>query len=561
MGVVFRAHDPEMGRDVAVKVLRLDPGLEPAEKIEVERRFEREAKAAGGLNHPNIVAHYERNQAGEHKYIVMELVEGRALHKLMSEGPRMDLQAAMSILRQMAAALDYAHSRGVIHRDIKPANVLLPSSGGVKIADFGIAKTTLHGTVTASSVVLGSPHYMSPEQIEGRPVTSRTDQWALAVTGYELLAGKKPFDSDSIAALFQQILATQPRDPSELDPRVPSTARQVFQRALSKLPEERYESCGAFVEALTAAAAGDTPARTPPQQVIGDPSKGEVGTSWRLWLGLAAAAGILVGGGFAWRTHQNQTPSLQKVPAVAALTAPDPSLKPGQTRSNRRDGMVYVWIPPAAFRMGCSPGDTDCHQDETPHDVTLTRGFWLGQTEVTVDAFHRFTLTTEAQMPPAPDFNPKWADPSMPISNVTWDSAASFCGWTGGRLPTEAEWEFAARAGSAQLRYGPIEQIAWFKGNSNLRAHKVQTLHPNNFGLSDMFGNVWEWTVDRYARDYYARSPKADPRGPETGDYRVLRGGSWLRTPADIRVSLRYPALAKSPDQVVGFRCAADELP
>jgi serine/threonine protein kinase len=558
MGVVFRANDPEMGRAVALKVLRLDPSLDASQKEEVRRRFEREAKSAGGLNHPNIVAHYERGQVGEHQFIVMELVEGRALHKLMSGDTRLDLATMLSIVRQMAAALDYAHGRGVVHRDIKPANVLLPSSGGVKIADFGIAKSTTAGTLTASSMVLGSPHYMSPEQIEGRTVTGRSDQWALAVTAYELLAGRKPFDSDSIAALFQQILATQPRDPSEIDPRIPSAARLVFQRALSKRPEERYDTCGAFVEALASAATGEM---TPPAAVQKELPRRRIG-NW-VWTALSALAVVAVCTGLAWiLLHRTAAPQ-PKASQVSTPVTPvsDPSLKPGQTRVNRRDNLTYIWVAPGSFVMGCSPGDNDCHQDETTHNVTLTRGYWLGQTEVTVDAFRHFTLATEAVMPKAPDENPNWTDESMPISNVAWSVAASYCNWIAGRLPTEAEWEFAARAGSSQLRYGPPEYIAWFKENSNARAHTVRTRHPNDLGLFDMLGNVWEWTADRYSRDYYSQSPKNDPRGPENGEYRVLRGGSWLRTASDLRVSLRYPALPDSPDQLVGFRCAANELP
>ena len=254
MGVVFRAHDPAMARDIALKVLRLDAGLEPAQMQEIERRFEREAQAAGGLNHPNIVASYERGEIGGHKFIVMEFVEGSALHKLMSEGPRPSLQTSLNIVRQIAAGLDYAHSHGVIHRDIKPANIMLPSEGGgAKIADFGIAKATLGGSITMSSSVLGSPHYMSPEQIEGRSVTGRADQWSLAVTAYELLAGQKPFDSDSIAALFQKILSAQPRDPSELDARIPSAARNIFQRALSKSPRD---SDGSLINSFDERGAG-----------------------------------------------------------------------------------------------------------------------------------------------------------------------------------------------------------------------------------------------------------------------------------------------------------------
>ena len=553
MGVVFRAHDPEMARDVALKVLRLDPAIEPVEREEIERRFEREAKAAGGLNHPNIVAHYERGESGAYKFIVMEFVDGCALHKRMSEEPRPDLAAALSVLRQMAAGLDYAHSRGVIHRDIKPANVLLPNSGGAKIADFGIAKNTFAGSMTSASMTLGSPHYMSPEQIEGRNITGRADQWSLAVTAYELLAGRKPFDSDSIAALFQQILSIQPPDPRAFDPRIPSAARQVFQRALSKAPEERYESCGAFVEAL--AAASVAPAAEP---VTAAPPRRS-----RWWIAVPVLAALLAAGAVAALLPRSPKAASLLAPAPASAVAPlvDPSLKTGQTRVNRRDDLTYVWIGAGTFQMGCSPGDGDCRTDETPHAVTLTTGYWLGQTEATVQAYKHFTLATEAVMPKAPDDNPNWADQTKPISNVTWNDAESYCRWTGGRLPSEAEWEFAARAGAAQLRYGLIGKIAWFAGNSGARAHTGKELLPNAYGLYDTLGNVWEWTADVYGRDYYAHSPATDPHGPTAGDYRVLRGGSWLRAPVDVRVSLRYPAMANSPDQVTGFRCAAADIP
>jgi eukaryotic-like serine/threonine-protein kinase len=563
MGVVFRAHDPAMARDVALKVLRLDPGLEPAQMHEIQLRFEREAQAAGNLNHPNIVASYERGEIGGHKFIVMEFVEGSALHKLMSEGPRPGLQMSLNILRQIAAGLDYAHSRGVIHRDIKPANVLLSNlGGGAKIADFGIAKAALGGSITMSSTVLGSPHYMSPEQIEGRSVTGRADQWSLAVTAYELLAGRKPFDSDSIAGIFQQILATQPRDPSEFDARIPSAARTVFQRALSKSPDDRFETCTAFVEALAAVAAGVEPAKTVAMRAAPQGGRARLG----LWAGLAIAAALLASAALAFMLPNHPGTVAKRVlhpqsAAVSALPVMDPSLKAGQTRVNRRDDLTYVWMAPGTYRMGCSQVDIACHDDETPHQVTLTRGFWIGQTEVTAQAFRHYTLAAEAAMPKSPGGNPNWKDESMPISNVSWSAASAYCTWTGGRLPTEAEWEFAARGGSDELRYGAIEQIAWYKGNSGAHAHAVKTLVPNAYGLYDMLGNVWEWTADFYGRDFYRASPASDPRGPQASEYRVLRGGSWLRDPADIRVSLRYPAAPGSPDQVTGMRCADDDMP
>jgi serine/threonine-protein kinase len=554
MGVVFRAHDPDMGRDLALKVLRSDPSLSPAEQAEMSRRFDREAKAAGGLNHPNIVVHYERGEIGAHRYIAMELVEGRALYAMMSEGPAPSLPEALSILRQMAAALDYAHSRGVIHRDIKPANVLASPGGGVKIADFGIAKCSLFPAATATSLVIGSPHYMAPEQIEGRGVTGRTDQWALAVTAYELLTGNKPFDSDSVASLFQQILASAPPDPRTLEPRLPPAAKQVLEKALSKLPENRFDSCTDFVEALSGAVSGAAPA-APGGGRRGVVVRVKPGWSWAA----AAAAVLLLFAATAWLVVRQfgGLPAMARGEPAASSRAP----QPGEVRVNPRDGLRYVWIAPGRFRMGCSEGDGDCQPDETPHQVELTKGYWLGQTEVTTGAYKGFCRVAGSPMPAPAEYNPGWANDALPIENVSWADAAAYCRWAEGRLPTEAEWEFAARAGSAEPRYGPVERIGWSKSDSGLQAREVARKQANALGLYDMIGNVWEWTADRYHEAYYLQGPRTDPRGPDSGHFRVLRGGSWIRDAVALRASHRYPLHPDSPDHAIGFRCAADELP
>ena len=211
--------------------------------------------------------------------------------------------------------------------------------------------------------------------------------------------------------------------------------------------------------------------------------------------------------------------------------------------------------------MGCSAGDLACGPDEPPHDVILGKGFWCGRTEVPTSAFTRFVAVSGARMPAAPDFNPGWANDALPITNVTWDDAARFCRWAQGRLPTEAEWEYAARAASPAAHYAALDDIAWSRSNSELRAHEVALKQSNAFGLFDTLGNVWEWTADRYDAEYYQRSPLHDPQGPETGEYRVLRGGAWARVPSEIRVSARYPLLPGNPDQGIGFRCLADQLP
>ncbi len=558
MGVVFKAHDPEMGRDVAIKVLKLDESLGEAEREEVSRRFEREAKAAGGMNHPNIVSHYERGQLGQHKYIVMDLVEGRSLHQIMSQGPRPDARAAVDILRQMASALDYAHGRGVVHRDIKPGNVLVQTDGRAKIADFGIAKYATPGSTTSTSVVLGSPHYMAPEQIEAKGVTGRSDQWALAVTAFELLAGRKPFESESVASLFHKILAAPLTDPSTLDPSL-APVKPALEKALSKNPEERFATCTEFIAAMEVALFG---AAQP--GVVFTPSRPKVKIKVRKSLLLVAALGLGVMVLSAWVIiHFALAPQKPVQTASPAATRASSAVvhNAGETRLNRRDGETYVWVAPGHFRMGCSPGDSDCHEDEQAHEVTLTKGYWIAQTEASTAAYRRFSRAVGRDMPKAPDFNPNWSNDQMPVTGISWDDADTFCRWALGRLPTEAEWEFAARAGSPELRYGPLDEVAWHKANSGSKAHPVKGRQPNAFGLYDMLGNMWEWTADRYNKDAYLSGPRTDPQGPPTGNFHILRGGSWLRDATEVRVSGRYPVTGDNPDHVIGFRCAADDLP
>jgi formylglycine-generating enzyme required for sulfatase activity len=234
-----------------------------------------------------------------------------------------------------------------------------------------------------------------------------------------------------------------------------------------------------------------------------------------------------------------------------------PGVSAGELRVNSRDGLKYAWIPPGKFTMGCSPGDKECFPQEKPaHQVTISRGFWIGQTLVTVRAYKRFPGATGRQMPPPPDFNKGWSNENMPVVNVSWDDARAYCGWIGGRLPSEAEWEYAARGGSTEARYGNLDEIAWYSNNSGDRTHDVAQKRPNGFGLYDMLGNVFEWVNDWY--DEYQGSPAQDPQGPSKGVWRVMRDGCWLSNSRHVRVSFRsrdYPA-ARGP--VVGFRCGRE---
>jgi formylglycine-generating enzyme required for sulfatase activity len=221
-------------------------------------------------------------------------------------------------------------------------------------------------------------------------------------------------------------------------------------------------------------------------------------------------------------------------------------------RENPKDGLNYVWIPPGTFMMGCSPGDRECKEDEKPsHQVTISAGFWMGQTEVTVKAYGKYAGETGTRV----EFEDPQAKLPTGTFDMSWYDVSDYCGWAGGRLPTEAEWEYAARGGSTQNRYGELDEIAWYVKNSDRTTHEGALKKPNAFGLFDMLGNVWEWVNDWYDPDYYRHSPNIDPQGPSTGQQRVLRGGSWGYDAAVLRVSDRGVYQPIPRDRVIGFRC------
>ncbi len=213
--------------------------------------------------------------------------------------------------------------------------------------------------------------------------------------------------------------------------------------------------------------------------------------------------------------------------------------------------------------MGAVPGNDDARHNESPrHRVTISRGFRMSRTEVTVRAYRQFCQETRKRMPRrAPDFNPGWRHLDHPIVNVTWHDAVAYCNWAGVRLPTEAEWEYACRAGTSTKYYWGNDmdgRYAWYSDNSDCRTHNVGDKLPNAWGLYDMAGNVWEWCNDWHDEDYYSRSPESDPQGPSSGDGRVLRGGSWNNNPRNLRVSYRNWNSPGNRYFNDGFRCIRD---
>ncbi len=262
MGVVFRARELSLDREVALKVLALDPQLAP----DAFGRFEREAKLAARLDHPNIVPIYGVGQHNSIAYYTMRLVRGGNVEEMIDAQRHLDVNQTIALLRDVAAALDYAHARGVVHRDIKPANIMIADTGHAVVADFGIAKALGGSTSqsTGSGSIIGSPGYMSPEQWRGENVDGRADQYALGIVAFEMLTGGRPFQGLKVQEIIKQHLNMEPPDIGTRRAGLNPSVNEAIRRALSKTATQRFPTTSAFVEALAGMGpTGATTASTP----------------------------------------------------------------------------------------------------------------------------------------------------------------------------------------------------------------------------------------------------------------------------------------------------------
>jgi serine/threonine protein kinase len=608
MGIVYRGVDTALGRTVAIKTISLSGQGTTEEAQQLRARLIREAQAAATLSHPNIVTVHDVGQEGDNTYVVMEYVQGGTLDYVLSSpgGPR-STEAMLKLLEDVAHALDYAHAHGIVHRDVKPANIFVQENGGVKLGDFGVAKVTWSRTMTEAGTLTGSPHYMAPEQLKGERVTGRTDQFALAAVAYRLLTGRKPFDSDTFASLASKILFEEAPSPAVYGIRLGPEAEKILAKGMSKNPADRFANCTEFVDALKdaalhAAAAPqppEQPTQTLPPQTVAPPRRG-----WIVGAGIAVLALVIAAGMFYWlrppraeRTESARTGSsagstkdisvqpndradikksadtrlietkADTTPAdigriekkLTSKTSGAGLLRALGQRLSPKDGLVYVRVPAGRFRMGCvaASGQPPCEELELPaHDVILTKDFWIGQTEVTVEAYQHFAQATGTGMPPPPGGESYWREPKQPMLNVTWEEAGAYCKWAGGRLPTEAEWEYAARAGTPGPYYGKPDDIAWYSGdrgtgNSDYQPHPVGQKAPNALGLHDMHGNAQEWV--RETLEPYDANEATDPAGTAAGSNHVMRGGGFSASLRSLRVYFRYRGSSRSSEY--GLRC------
>lgn len=375
MGIVYRAIDPAIGRMVAIKTVSLKEIGNEDETALVQRRFLREMRLAGSVSHPHIVSIHD---AGGHDgiiYMVMELVEGRSLDRLLAAGSRFDVPDVCAVLRQIASALDYLHAKGIVHRDLKPANILIDRQEVAKLTDFGIARALSHPKLTRTGLLVGTPHYMSPEQLLGHDAEAASDQFALGVIAWQMLVGRRPFEGEDLASLTQRILQKEPSPiPTRLG--VTAQAEQVLRRALVKDRNRRYPTCSNFVEALARTAA-PVPTKKYPYA--------------------AAAAGLCVAVATLVLAPRPPQPSAASVPRTAA-TSHQPSIsvkaKASGAESPAQDEILPHKYParfsvdnaeaaraPTAFRVNSTPAGASVVVDHdasarctTPCSLFLTPG-------------------------------------------------------------------------------------------------------------------------------------------------------------------------------------------
>jgi serine/threonine-protein kinase len=619
MSAVYKGADPNLRRTVAVKLIHSHLAQDP----EFVRRFEEEAASVAQLRHPNIIQVYDFNHDGDTYFMVLEFVSGESLHEkllnLRAHNKIMPLDQTVDIMAVVADAVHYAHQRGLIHRDLKPANVMINATGQPILMDFGIAKILGGQQHTVTGVVIGTPAYMAPEQARGEHPDHRVDIYALGAMLFEMVTGRVPFDStEPLGVLLKHVTDPVP-DIRTINPNVPEALVAVIEKALAKKPDDRFQSARDLAAALrhislaptdhtnivalteNLRTASDTrqldapstraeKIKTPEQSstlFVREPSPANRWLPMALGVGAIGVIGIVIVGivvaiiGFqkfgptptpvADTSTQTavalslteQLPETESPVATATAepapptdTAPPPTPEPSPTSTlpPPPDGMALV--PAGFFNMGSSTG----RADERPEHPVLLDAFYMDITEVT-NAMYRecveagvCTASGSGRMN-----NPAFGN--YPVTVVSWKQSAEYCGWAGKRLPTEAEWEYAAS--------GP-ENLTWPWGNTfdpSLSAATAPDLQPvgsfpggaSPFGLHDMAGNATEWVQDFYSTDFYANSPTTNPVN-ESGANRVYRGGSYGLTAADgafFTTSRRFERSVVS-DVDIGFRCAKD---
>jgi len=550
-GKVFKAYDTHRDRWVAIKIAEVKVGLEQA-------RLKKEVELVNKLpSHPNI-AYYEESYtfssfAGEYDFGILQYYEAGNLQQL-AEKTQLSFRQKEAILTQLLEGIAFLHSHGIIHRDLKPANILMVNRSGEyipKITDFGISKQL---DINKSSVFnnslagAGTLSFASPEQLGDRNIRKNTDLWSFGVIAFWMLTGKLPFNTGSHAStseagrseLFRQINSNVlPSSLFLLDTRW----QQIIKSCLVVNAETRIHKADDCLALLSGKTPPPPPPPKPPKPPLDpgteikdpplppvtppQPAKGKNYTPY--WLLAAAAVVIFV-------------------------------LVVNFVNNQGKPDIEWVNIPAGNFTMGSPVSEKDRESDETQHQVTLS-AFRMSKYEVTFEQYDAFCVATGRSKPS----DEGWGRGKRPVINVSWDDAKAFADWIGCRLPTEAEWEYAARAGTTtpfntgnclrteQANYdGNNPYSTCSKGEYRQKTMPVGSFAANTWGLHDMHGNVWEWCSDWYGA--YPSAAQTNPKGPASASSRVIRGGSWGNDANYCRSARRISRAPGRRNDFIGFR-------
>jgi formylglycine-generating enzyme required for sulfatase activity len=562
-----------------------------AQDERIVARFEQEARMAATLAaHPNIVPIFDIGSGGRLHYMIMQFIPGEDLASYLRREQRLSLPDAANVVVQAVEALSCAEARRIVHRDLKPANMLLDESGRIKLLDFGISRIAdVADGLTRPGECPGTPFYMSPEQIRGEACDIRSDLYSMGVVFFELISGRRPFEDSSASAVQIAHLTTPAPSLLSVDPELPAGCDAMVQKLLAKDPADRYQNCAALLQDLIAHGAHAGAGALRPQ--IRPELQEAIAATESMPLNERTSAARGVVQTDAERTVLAETPAARSTSAGPA----------GETRFAEKKGRP-VWIAAAAlgavvlaaaigmfvlhsaktFKSSATAvqdhpqSPPQVYSDDHGRMLLVSAGtfhfgqagasgakvmelpaYYIDETEVSNAEYRRFC---EATGHAAPQNGAYSAHPDYPVSGVSYEDAVAYASWAGKRLPTEAEWEKAARG--KDERAFPWGDGAWTSDvPEQLQAVTSEPERRSPYGAYNMAGNVWEWTESRYTpQPSDIEGMKRLLHGAKfSSTWEVIKGGSFSPGGSDnFAISSRrgLPTDARSP--WIGFRCARD---